>query len=312
MGTVATIGIFDGVHIGHQKIINAVVRRAKKLSLKSVVVTFDPHPMKVLEPKNAPPLLISLKHRLRLLKQMGADKCAVIRFTRRFSLTSPEVFVKKVLVDRLGVKELYIGRNFCLGKGKTGDASFLRQMGQKYGFSVHLVDFVKKDGVIVSSTHIRQLLTEAKLDLAKRLLKRPVSVLGTVVKGAALATELGYPTANIDPHHEAIPPSGVYAVKVVLGEKEYDGVLNIGRRPTFAGAKALQAEPTIEAHIFDFKGDIYGKDLEVYFVKKLRDEKKFPSKEKLVEQIMRDEKKARAILGGHMKPKLTEPPRSGR
>jgi len=316
MRCVATIGIFDGVHIGHQEIIKAVVRRAKKLSLKSVAITFDPHPLKVLEPKNAPPLLISLKHRLRLIKELGIDSCLVINFTKSFSLLDPETFVKNVLLDKLRVKELYVGENFCLGKARSGDASFLKEMGKKHGFAVHSVSFIKKNRVVVSSTQIRNLIIKGDLDTASRLLKRPVSVLGTVVKGAALGRELGYPTANINPHHEAIPPAGVYVIKIKLLNKQYGGILNIGRRPTLTqllsaragltGRKAQEAEPTIEAHIFDFKGRIYGKDIEVYFVKKIRDESKFSSKEKLISQIRRDEIKARKILGSQMKPKLTE------
>ena len=306
MRCVATIGIFDGVHIGHQEIIKAVVRRAKKLSLKSVAITFDPHPLKVLEPKNAPPLLISLKHRLRLIKELGIDSCVVINFTKSFSLLDPETFVKNVLLDKLRVKELYVGENFCLGKARSGDVSFLKEMGKKYGFAVHSVSFIKKNGIIVSSTQIRNLIIKGGLDTASRLLKRSVSVLGTVVKGAALGRELGYPTANINPHHEAIPPAGVYVIKIKLLNKQYSGILNIGKRPTFTTRNAQESEPTIEAHIFDFKGRIYGKDIEVYFVKKIRDESRFSSKEKLISQIRRDEIKARKILGGHMKPKLTE------
>lgn len=291
--SVVTIGVFDGVHIGHQAIIKEVVARARAVKAKSILITFDPHPLKIIKPGERVPTLISLAHRARLAKAMGINKVFVVKFSRALANMSAEDFIK-MLVRKLGVRDIYVGENFYLGKGASSGPRELQRIAKGHSFKVHVVKSVKVGGETVSSSRIRTLIAKGDIGKAARFLGRKVSVLGTVVSGAALARELGYPTANINPHHEAIPPSGVYAVKIRCGKDIYNGVLNIGTRPTFYG-RDTEPEPVIEAHIFNFRKNIYGRDLEVFFVKKLRDEKKFRSTEALVSQIRLDEKRARSI-----------------
>lgn len=291
--TIAAIGIFDGVHLGHRRIIKAAVRAAKRSKGRSIVITFDPHPLKVLKPCQPIPSIMSTAHRMRLICELGADVCAVIKFTRRFSGLKPRDFIKKVLVDRFKASELFIGSNFVFGKNNAGSAALLKRLGPEYGFKVAIVPMVKVNGKVVSSTAIRNLIIRGKIKEASRMLGRPVTVFGTVVSGASRGRLLGYPTANIDPHHEAIPPSGVYAVRVRLGNKKFGGALFIGHRPTFG-----EKEPVIEAHIFDFRSMIYGEDIEVTFIKRLRGVRKFAGHRKLVEQIRKDDAYARRILSG--------------
>jgi riboflavin kinase/FMN adenylyltransferase len=289
--TVAAIGIFDGVHLGHRKIIRAAVRAAKRNRGRSVVITFDPHPLKVLRPHKPIPSIMSTAHRVRLICGLGAGACSVIRFTRKFSHLKPRDFVRKILVGKFRVSQLFVGADFVFGKDNAGDTALLKRLGREYGFKVTVVPMVKAGGRIVSSTAIRNLIVTGKLKEASRMLGRPVTVFGTVVSGSRRGRLLGYPTANIDPHHEAIPPSGVYAVRVRFGSKRFAGALFIGPRSTFG-----EKEPVIEAHIFDFRSMIYGEDIEVTFVKRLRGVKKFASRERLVEEIRKDDAKARRIL----------------
>ncbi|KPK39328.1 MAG: hypothetical protein AMJ78_08665 [Omnitrophica WOR_2 bacterium SM23_29] len=289
--TIAAIGIFDGVHVGHKAIIKAAVRRAQVIKGKSVVITFDPHPLKVLRPHKPIPLLMSTAHRVKLICELGVDACLVLKFDKKFSNLKPHIFVKKILVDKLKACEVYIGSNFVFGKEGRGDASALQRYGLRYGFKVNIVPMVKFAKKVVSSTTIRNFIIKGELKAAARMLGRPVTVFGTVKRGVCRGRTLGYPTANIDPHHEAIPPSGVYAVWVRLRNKKYGGVLYIGTRPTFE-----EKEPVIEVHIFDFRKFIYGEDIKITFVKRLHGDRKFSSQQKLVEQIKRDDINARRIL----------------
>jgi len=274
--SIVTIGIFDGVHKGHQAILKKVIRRAKIARLKSVVVTFNPHPVKVLSPGAKIPLLMSLGHRIRLIKKMGVDECLVMRFTKGFSRLSPEDFIKNVLVDKFNLKALVTGGNFLFGFEEKGGVALLRKLSRAYDFKFYSVPPLKMDGNFISSTRIRRLIEEGDLKLASKMLGRPVTILGTVVKGRRFGRKIGFPTANINPHHESIPPGGVYGVDAVLGEKKYRGILNISGRKI------------IEVHIFNFKKDIYGKDIEIIFRQKIRDEKKFKSPEALKKQIQLD------------------------
>ena len=293
-GSVVTIGVFDGVHTGHKKIIKKVMAAAGKSGLASVVVTFDPHPLKVLKPGLSVPSLISLKHRIRLIDGLGVDILLVVGFTRSFSRMSPARFIKNILVDKLRVKEICAGENFYFGSGAAAGAGILRKLSARYGFKVTVVKPVRAGAHVISSTLIRKYTLEGRLRDASKLLGRSVSVFGTVVKGSGIAKGLGCPTANINPHHEAVPPRGVYAVRARFGRKEFGGILNIGFQPTFYGSR--DKEPTIEVHIFGFKGDLYGRDIEVYFVKKLRDERKFNSGPALVRQIKKDMEIAHSVL----------------
>lgn len=293
--TALAIGVFDGLHIGHRKIIERVVRDAKKLKVKSVVLTFDPHPAKVLHPKNhGVPSLISIGHRIKLIEELGVDILVVMDFSRALADLAPEDFARKVLADKLGAREVCVGDNFYFGKGCAAGVDDLNRFGRLFGFKVNVVKSIRMGRNIVSSSLIRKLITSGELRKASKLLGRRVSVLGTVISGARLARELGYPTANLNPHHEVVPPGGVYAVFVKFKEKTYKGVLNIGLRPTFYSPR--DRESAIEVHIFDFKGKIYGHDLEVFFVKKLRDEAVFAGKDDLVRQIKKDEEAARDAL----------------
>jgi len=300
--SVLTIGVFDGVHVGHRKVIGKVVARAKKRGVKSVVVTFDPHPMKFLRPQNSTPSLISLDHRVRLIRSLGVDILVVVNFTGAVAGLSPREFVKNILADKLGAREIYVSDNFYFGRGAAAGIRELKALGRQFGFSVHAVSPARAGGRIISSSLIRTLVTGGELKKAAVLLGRPVSVLGTVVSGARLARELGYPTANLNPHHEVIPPGGVYAVTVRYEGRLYRGVLNIGLRPTFYAPR--DCEPAIEVHIFGFRGKVYGKDLEVFFMGKLRDERRFSGKADLVAQIAKDKKSAQALLGRPHKRKI--------
>jgi len=290
--TVIAIGVFDGVHRGHRVIIKRAVSLAHRAGLKALILTFDPHPYHALHPHLRPPRIMSLDHRLKFFKELGVDICVVIRFDRRFSRLTAEGFAKYVLSEKLNAKKVIVGENFAFGSGKKGTKMALKKYGKRYNFSVECIKPVKARKRIISSSYIRRLITEGKLKNAARLLGRPVSVLGTVTRGDSRGRIIGFPTANINPHHEVIPPSGVYSVNIRLQYKAFNGILNIGKCPTFKSN--IDTEPTIEVHIFDFERDIYGCDLEILFVKKIRDEKCFSTREALVGQIRKDERRVRS------------------
>lgn len=293
--SVVTIGVFDGVHIGHRAIIDKVVRRARAAGLKSVVVTFDPHPVKVLNPNHFVPSLISLKHRIELIGGLGVDQVLVMKFNKSLANLSAQKFVDDILIKKLHASHIVVGEDFCFGKGASTDAHKLETLCKERMLSVDIVRQVKKNSQIISSTLIRRMIIDGNLQVASRLLGRPFSILGTVVKGTKFARLLGYPTANLNPHHEVVPPVGVYAVKVIFKRKVYDGVMNIGVRPTFYNY-GHDKEPEIEVHIFNFHERIYGRDLEVIFVRKIRSERKFNTIDSLIEQIKKDSDEAEKLL----------------
>lgn len=293
--SVITVGVFDGVHIGHRKILEKIVERAKALGAGSVVVTFDPHPLKVLNPKANVPSLISLGHRIRLIESAGVDCLIILKFTPSLARLPADVFIKDILIGRLGLKEIYVGEDFVFGKGAASGIDALRRSGRRLGFRAAVVRPVKVNGAVISSSLIRHLITSGDIGMASRYLGRPVSILGTVTGGAGRGRIIGFPTANVNPHHEAIPPSGVYAVKVRYSSSVLKGVLNIGFRPTFHKKAELPKDPLVEVHIFGFNGNIYGKDLEIIFVKKLRPERRFKNQEHLAAQIKKDVGRAHAI-----------------
>lgn len=286
---IATVGIFDGVHLGHQYLLKKVIKQAKCLKAKSAVFTFDPHPLMIADPSRKPQLLIFLRHRLRLIASFKIDLCVVLKFNHTLANMQPGKFIKKILVDNFKLKELLVGEHFSFGQGKGGDIDLLKELGRKYNFKVKEVKKIKAGKEFISSTKIRRLITRGQLNLASKLLGRPVSILGTVTKGFSLGRKLGFPTANIDPHHEVLPPFGVYAVKIKIDNKWYQGILNIGKRPTFF----KDAAPTIETYLFDFKKNIYGKDIEVIFLKKIRPEEQFKNPQHLIQQIKNDIKIAK-------------------
>jgi riboflavin kinase/FMN adenylyltransferase len=281
---VVALGVFDGVHRAHISILKAVAEKARSIKGRSVVLTFWPHPQKEES-------LYSLKHRLNLIAGLSAEVCIVINFNHRFSQILAEDFVRNILVAKISAHYICIGKNFHFGKNAEGDFRLLSRLSQICNFKLKIYDVIKINKQLVSSTYIRALIKKAKLDTAQELLGRPVSILGTVIKGASLARKLGFPTANINPHHEVVPPPGVYAVKIIFNHQKLNGVCNIGTKPTFKTQYAIrntQDKKHIEAYIFNFKQNIYGRDLEIQFIKKIRDEKKFDSLQHLANQIRKD------------------------
>lgn len=283
---VVALGVFDGVHLGHRKILESVVRQARSIRGTGIALTFWPHPQKQES-------LYSLQHRLRLISELGMDICVVIRFNKRLARTSAHDFIKNVLFKKLGASYIYVGRNFKFGKSAQGNFLTLAQASQEYHFKVRVFPVARLNGLPVSSTLIRALIKKGNLATAQRLFSRPVSILGTVVKGISFGKKLGIPTANIDPHHEVIPPKGVYAVKINLRHKNFKGACYIGPPPAF-----LRQQPTenIEVHILNFKKNIYGKTLEVQFIRKIRNPRKFSSPAALAAQIRKDILKSSSAL----------------
>lgn len=277
---VVVLGVFDGVHLGHRNILKSAVSKARSIKGTSVVLTFWPHPQREKS-------LYSLQHRLRLIEELGIDICIVINFNRKFAKISAQDFVRDILVARLCAHYVYVGKNFRFGQGAEGDSGTLERLSGVYNFKLKLFGVKKIKNKPISSTYIRSLINGGRLDDARKLLNRPVSILGTIIRGRSLAKKLGFPTANINPHHEIIPASGVYAVRIIFKQKIYRGACYIGTRPTLKGAKSA-ARKNIEVHIFNFHKEIYGQYLEIQFIKKIREEKKFDSLSSLSAQIRKD------------------------
>lgn len=282
---VVALGVFDGVHRGHRIILKSAVKKARSIRGTSVVLTFSPHPQKEES-------LYSLEHRLRLIGELGIDVSIVINFNQKFAGISAENFIKNILIRRIGIGYIYVGKNFKFGKNAQGDSKLLKKLSRIYNFKLRVFEVIRINNRSISSTYIRKLIKKGNLKAAQRLLMRPVSVLGTVIKGVSLATKLGFPTANIDPHHEVLLPCGVYAVKIIFEHQKLNGVCNIGTKPTFR----TQDGKYIEVYIFNFKKNIYGRYLEIQFAKKIRDEKKFASAFSLVKQIKKDIIRSKALF----------------
>lgn len=287
---VLTLGNFDGLHLGHLKIIKGVAARAKRLGVPSVVYTFDPHPLKVVAPHKSPPLLIDTDEKVRLIEAAGIDCLIFARFTREFAEKHPRQFVEEVIVA-LSVKEVWVGHDFKFGRSKAGTVEYLKELGEEFGFKVVVIEAYKKGGHIVSSSRIRALIAKGKVGEAAGLLGRRYSIKGVVVKGTNIGKEIGFPTANLGVESELVPANGVYAALAAIGSKTLPAVLNIGHAPTFGGK-----ETAVEVHLMDFSSDLYGKRIEVSFVRRLRSEKAFRSKDELVAQIRKDTERAREIL----------------
>jgi riboflavin kinase/FMN adenylyltransferase len=287
---VVAMGVFDGVHRGHRSILRQAVACARRINGRSIALTFWPHPQKEKS-------LYSLEHRLRLIASFGIDACAVVNFNSRFAGMEAEDFVKNILARKLGARYVYVGKNFRFGRSARGDYKVLKRLAKVYGFRLKLFKVLKTKNTPISSTVIRGLIRAGKLSVAQKLLGRPVSVLGTVVRGASFARKLGFPTANINPHHEVIPPSGVYAVNALIDRKRFNGLCNIGFNPTFN--QGSLRDPHIELHIFNFQKNIYAKPVEIRFIRKIREEKKFPTAFALIEQIEKDIKVAHALFSRH-------------
>lgn len=289
---ILTIGSYDGVHCGHQEIVRTVVRRAAERAGTGIVLTFDPHPQKVVSPADAPPLLQTERQKLGCLQSMGIDYVIVLPFTRELSELQPEEFIRKVLLDYIQAREIRVGFNFRFGHHRSGDVARLRQIGFQMGFLVYEVPEMYWRDLKISSTNIRKAILAGKLPLARHLLGRPFALEGTVVPGSHLGATLGFSTANLRVSNELIPANGVYSGRVRLGEDVKTAVINIGRRPTLHGPDAPRV---VEAHLLDFRGDLYGEHIEVDLCVRLRDERKFDSGEALAAQIRQDIMKTRRL-----------------
>ncbi|MBI5687378.1 MAG: bifunctional riboflavin kinase/FAD synthetase [Verrucomicrobia bacterium] len=287
------IGVFDGVHRGHQSVIQAAMEDARACGGQAAVMTFDPHPMRVLAPDRAPLLLTSTPHKLELIEKLGVTVCLLIEFNRSFADTTAEAFVEMVATRTPDLQTICVGSRFHFGHDRKGNAALLRSMSARHGFRLHELPSLTLEGETISSTSVRKLVTVGDLEKAARMLGRPFSILGTVVPGDALGRTLGYPTANLNRHNEVAPPNGVYAVRARIGDGLRPGLVNIGLRPT---VKSGEMTPLTELHVLDFSGDLYGADIEVFFIARLRDEKKFASLDDLRAQIQRDEHAARRLL----------------
>lgn len=291
--TCLAIGVFDGVHRGHQAVIGAAIEDARRSDAAAVVVTFDPHPARVLAPAHAPLLLTSTTHKLALIRSLGVPLCVLIKFDCAFAGTSGEEFLRHALDGAPRLQAISVGEGFRFGKGRAGTVSLMRDFSARHGFRLHEITPVRLHDAIISSTAVRQAVAAGHLAKAEAMLGRPFSILGTVVRGDGRGRTLGYPTANLNRHNEVLPPNGVYAVRAAIGDKLRPALLNIGMRPTVHDA---QPSPLAELHVLDFSGDLYGSDIEVFFAARLREEKKFSSLEDLRDQIARDAAAVRHML----------------
>ena len=304
---VLALGNFDGLHRGHIKIIERIQRGANERAGTSVVLTFDPHPPRILRPDKAPPLLMTKAQKLDALARAGVQGAAVVRFTREMSQWEPELFVRNVLVDWLRVAEVWVGADFLFGRERSGNFTLLRTLGAQLGFRAEKIDPIRYKDFIVSSTRIRRLVAEGRVDEAGALLGRHYAIEGTVVEGAKRGREIGFPTANLATDNDLIPPHGVYATVSMIDGTAYPSVTNIGQRPTIGD----QLATTIETHVMRFDAgvgtdaavaqgpatwDLYGKTLRLSFVQRLRDERKFPDLEALQEQIAADVRRATRLF----------------
>ncbi len=283
---VVTLGVFDGVHLGHQKIIQKTINLANNKNGESIILTFDRNPKSFLS-QTQQSCLTSLEHRVVLFEQLGVDISIVLEFSRKIAEISAEDFIDKIIHEWLGAKVVVLGFNCSFGKGRRGNASMVLDYAEKYGFEVVTCDPVEFEAEITSSTTIRKKIIQGDLQKAKGMLGRRVSVFGTIIKGSGRGKGLGFPTANLNLHHEIRPPSGVYATKAFLDGREYNAITNIGTRPTFE-VNTQTDEPLVEVHIIDFNESIYGKDLEIQFLYKLRDETRFENADELKLQLERD------------------------
>ena len=290
---VATIGVFDGVHRGHQRLMRLAVTRARALGGISVGVTFDPHPQHVLRPATARPLLMTLDLRLRLMAQQGLDVAWVVPFTQTFARRTPDAFFDGVLRRHLLLRDIVIGENFAFGRDRVGTVAWLREAGARAGVRVRAVPSVTLDGAPVSSSRVRRAIEAGNLRAVRRLLRRPHVLTGTVVHGRSRGRSLGFPTANLRLPAQILPPAGVYVIQAIVDgrARRWDGVLNLGTRPTFHETRLIA-----EAHLFGHPGNLYGSTLEIYLLARLRDERRFPDSAALIAQITRDIRRAHVLL----------------
>ena len=285
------IGVFDGVHLGHQAVISTSAEHARTANGTPVVVTFDPHPEKVLRPEAAPHLLTATAHKIALIRELGVAHLLIIKFDKQFAATEPEDFVQQLVEHSKPLREICVGHEWSFGKKRRGNLKLLNEFGARCDFGVVGIPPVTVSGELVSSTTIRQALEAGDVAKAARMLGREYTILGTVVHGDDLGKKIGFPTANLSAHNEQFPPNGVYFAEAKLDGAVYPGVVNLGCRPTVSS----KTERILEIYLLDFERDIYGKDIEVRFIRYLRPEKKFENVEALASQIDLDVKQAREL-----------------
>ncbi len=292
-GTVVTVGSFDGVHRGHEAVLTEIAARARAAGRHSVLVTFDPHPMAVVNPAAAPQVLTTGPERREILAQMGLDYAVLLHFDRALAAMPPEQFVREILVRGCGMRELVIGHDHGFGRGRQGDVELLGRLGAELGFAVDVVPALEVEGHMVSSTLVRRAVAGGDLGMARKLLGRRYFATGQVVPGNSRGRTIGIPTANLSgiPDRKLLPPDGVYAVRVEWRGGRADGMMNQGGKPTFQ-----QTERSLEVHLFDHTGSLYGEWLKVEWVARLRDVQRFPSLDALRTQLERDRSSARAAL----------------
>ena len=286
------IGVFDGVHRGHQTVISTSAAHARADKGTPVVVTFDPHPEKVLRPNDAPHLLTATQHKIALIRNLGVAHLLIIKFDMQFAATPPEDFVKQLVAHSKPLREICVGHEWSFGKDRRGNLDLLKKLGGQFDFNVVGIPPVKVNGAVVSSTAIRRAIESGDFAKAAEMLGREYTILGTVVRGDNLGKKIGFPTANLSAHSEQFPPNGVYLADAWVGGTLHHGVVNLGVRPTIGSGKS---ERILEIHLLDFNRDIYGQDVEVRFVKYLRAEQKFENVDALVHQIDLDVRKAREL-----------------
>jgi riboflavin kinase/FMN adenylyltransferase len=289
---VLALGNFDGVHRGHRKILDRLQRVASERGATSVVMTFDPHPPRVVRPDKAPPLLMTKAQKLEAIADAGVQGAAIVRFTQELSRWEPETFVRSVLVDWLHVSEVWVGANFLFGRDRSGNFSVLRDLGARYGFRADKIDPVRYKDFVVSSTRVRRLVSEGRMDEAGALLGHQYFLDGTVMRGDQRGRTIGFPTANLCTDNELLPPRGVYATTARVGEIVHASVTNIGTRPTVDDS----GRTVVETHIFNLDKDLYGQSIRIGFVQRLRDERAFESVDVLRAQIDADCQRARVLF----------------
>ncbi|MGI9166826.1 MAG: bifunctional riboflavin kinase/FAD synthetase [Pyrinomonadaceae bacterium] len=290
--TVLTLGVFDGLHLGHQLIMRTVVERALAVGAVPTAITFDPHPRAVLHPESAPPLLQTLDQKVEAFGALGIEQTIVIRFTEEFSQIPAADFLSDVVRERLQAREVYLGRGFAFGHNREGNIDLLRQVSKDLGFVAEEVPEVRLRGQRVSSSKVRELLASGKVNIARRMLGRPYGVEGRVERGKERGHLLGFPTANLHPHNRVIPANGVYVTGTLIDGQWRRSVTNVGTRPTFETA----VEPSVETFVMDWSGDLYGDVIRVRFLYRLRDERKFNSLDQLRAQIQKDVSRAESYF----------------
>lgn len=292
--SVLALGNFDGLHRGHMTIVERVVRTAAERVVTPLVLTFDPHPTRVVRPDKAPALLMTMAQKMEALEQAGVHGMAVVRFTPEIASWAPDTFVRLVLVEWLRIAEVWVGANFLFGHDRSGNFSMLRMLGARYGFRAEKIDPVRHKELVVSSSRVRRLIAEGRVDEAAALLGRHYCIDGTVVHGLQRGRLLGFPTANLESENELTPPDGVYAALATLDGIVYPSVTNIGVRPTFHQPSAT----VVETHLLDIERDLYGARMRVSFVQRIRDERTFDGVDALKAQIAADCNRARALFAG--------------